>query len=122
MELKTILKLAWENRNGIIEGFYNAYISHDADIKAEAARRKLICESNVCGHYDINGKPETSVVPGKPACDICHCNIEIKTNTMSHWCALKNIELPPLWEEVTTEEQEKGINEVAYKRQFEKKN
>lgn len=120
MELREKLRIAWENRHQIAEGFYNKYLSLDPDIRAEAARRKQICESNQCGHYDKDGKPENSILPGKPSCDICHCNIDIKVNCMQCWCALRDIQQPELWSPVITEEQEKHIAEIRYQEQFNK--
>jgi len=121
MKLLETLRLAWENRSDIAEGFYNTYLSLDKEMEAEAQRRKGICESNVCGHYDKDGKPETSAIPGKPACDICHCNVNLMVHTMMKTCSLKMIEQAPLWEAVTTEEQEKHVGQIKYESQFKKK-
>jgi len=82
------LKLAWDNRAQIADGFWNVYIGCKPEIEAEALRRKTICESNVCGSYDKDGKPETSMIPGQPACSICHCNINAKAACTFCWCAL----------------------------------
>lgn len=121
MNIKETLKLAWENRNQIAEAFYNKYIEVKPEIQAEAERRKRICESNLCGHYDPLGKPETSAIPGKPACDICHCNISIKTSCSYCWCALKDIGQHPFWIEMMSEEQFKTLNEIEYQAQFKKR-
>lgn len=121
MKLIETLKLAWENKGEIAEGFYNTYLSLDKEMKEEAQRRKSICESNLCGHYDKEGKPETSAIPGQPACDICHCNINLMCHSMMKTCSLKLINQTPLWEAVTTEEQEKHVGEIKYWKQFEKK-
>ena len=120
MTLKETLQLAWKNREQIADGFYNTFIQHRDDIDQEAARRKSICESNVCGYYDPTGKPETSAVPGKPACSICHCNIEMKIHCTFCWCALKDIQKDPLWEALMTEEQNKEIAQKVYESQFKK--
>lgn len=121
MNLKETLQLAWNNRAQIADGLYNKFIEHREDIDKEAERRKAICESNVCGHYDPIGKPETSAIPGKPACDICHCNIAIKSYAMSVNCALEQIQKEPLWYAILTKEQEDELNEIKYRKQFEKK-
>lgn len=122
MKLLDTLKLAWENKGGIAEGFYNTYLSLDKEMKEEAQRRKEICESNNCGHYDAEGNPETSAIPGKPACDICHCNIELMCHTMSKTCSLEKLEgRVPLWAAVTTEDMEKEVAQKRYEAQFKKK-
>lgn len=120
MTLKEKFQKAWENRSEIAGALYNTYISSDAEIKEESARRRSICESNVCGYYDTEGKPENSVIPGKPSCSICMCNIVVKSNCRNCWCALKDINQSPLWEEMTTADQEKELNETIYYKQFEK--
>lgn len=118
MDLKEVFKLAWENRQVIAEGLYNTYLSHDKAIKEEAARRKYICETNgVCGGYDPEGKPETSAVPGQPACRYCHCNIIFKSACMSCHCSLKDQGKEPLWDAIMTPEQEREIGQKIYENQ-----
>lgn len=121
MNLKETLELAWKNRAQIANGFYNTYLNHKPEIDAEADRRKAICESNVCGYYDKEGKLETSSIPGKPACSICHCNILLKVKCEFCFCALKDIGKVPLWEEIMTKEQSDIINAKQYEEQFKKK-
>lgn len=93
MHLKETLELAWKSRAQIANGFYNTYLSHKPEVDAEADRRRAICESNVCGYYDKEGKPETSSVPGKPACSVCHCNISLKSACVFCWCALLDLQI-----------------------------
>ena len=88
MNWKETLQAAWKNRAQIADGFYHTYLSHKPEIDAEAARRKAICESNVCGLYDPTGKPETSMIPGQPACSKCHCCISLKVACQYCYCAL----------------------------------
>lgn len=122
MRLKETLKLAWENRKDIVEGFYNTYISLDKEMEQEAQRRKAICESNICGHYDKEGKPETSAIVGKPACSICHCNIELMVHSMEKSCSLGQLEgQHPLWDAITTNEQEKEVGQLKYEKQYQPK-
>lgn len=121
MKLIETLKLAWENRNEIAEGFYNTYLSLDKEMEQEAQRRIQICESNTCGYYDKEGKPETSAIPGEPACSICHCNINLMCHSMMKTCSLEKIGQTPLWEAVTTEEQEKHVGQKKWEEQFKKK-
>ena len=121
MNLRDTLKLAWENRTQIVDGFYNTYIVHKPEIDAEANRRLVICESNVCGYYDAEGKPETSSIPGKPACSICHCNIAMKVHCTYCYCALKDIDKEPLWDIMMTKEQDDIINAKNYENQFKPK-
>ena len=96
MNWKETLQAAWKNRTQIADGFYHTYLSHKPEIDAEAARRKAICESNVCGLYDPIGKPETSMIPGQPACSKCHCNIDAKTHCKYCYCALLDGQLQKL--------------------------
>ncbi len=121
MKLLETLKLAWENKDAIAEGFYNTYLSMDKEMHEEAERRKAICESNICGHYDAEGKVETSAIPGKPACSICHCNTELMVHTMSKVCSLKMIEQEPLWAAVTTNDMELHVGQKKWEQQFKKK-
>ena len=93
MDWKQKLQEAWENRGKIANGFWNAYVVHKPEIDAEAARRKAICESNVCRLYDPIGKPETSMVPGQPACSRCSCNIHAKVHCTYCYCALLDNQL-----------------------------
>lgn len=120
MNLKDTLKLAWENRAQIADGFYHTYIVHKPEIDAEAARRKAICESNICGYYDAEGKPETSSVSGQPACSICHCNINAKIHCRYCYCALKDIDKEPLWDIMMTKEQDDALIVKEYEEQFNK--
>lgn len=116
--LKEILQKAWENREQIAEGFYNAYISQDTEIKAEAERRMSICQK--CEYYDVTGTKEIVVVKGQPACLLCGCNSSLMCHSMSSKCSVYKIGLSLRWDSVTNDEQEKAFNEVAYKKQFEK--
>jgi len=129
MTLKAKLQQAWDNRHQIAEGLYNTFLSHDVDIRVEALRRKGICESNVCGWYDPTGKPETSAIPGKPACSKCHCNTELKVHCMSCYCPMGDLHVPgdrlcmdkALWDQLITPEMDKDINQRAWENQFKPK-
>lgn len=128
MNLREKLQKAWENRNQIAEGFYNTYISHDQEIKEEAARRLAICQSNACGLWDSTGTSENLVVKGEGGCTLCGCNGKLKTAAMQVQCALGDNDPAtgkpygtPLWLAVTTEEQEKEVNAIQYQKQFEQK-
>lgn len=118
MQLRETLKLAWENRTQIANGFYNTYLSHKPEIDTEIARRKTICESNVCGKYDAIGIPETSAIPGQPSCSVCHCNIKLKTACTYCWCALKDLGQEPLWDKLMEKDQDDNINAQNYENQF----
>jgi len=98
MTWKETIQLAWKNRAQIADGFYHAWIVHKPEIDAEAARRKAICESNVCGWYDPTGKPETSSIPGHPTCSLCHCQIAAKVACTFCYCALLDKQLEKLKE------------------------
>lgn len=124
MSLIEKLKLAWENRGPIAEGFYNAYVSSSEEIKAEALRRLTICRSNKCGLHDPKGESDKAVFKGKESCGGCGCDLYAKCHAMSAHCFLKDLndpEKPPLWDEVMTHEQEMTVNNIAYKKQFENK-
>lgn len=118
MKLREKLQKAWENRSQIAEGFYNAYVSSNEEIKAEKERRITICESNVCGHYDAKGETEKVVLKGQPACAACGCNIPAKPAVMWLHCSLKELGQQPLWEAITTKEQDDEINKVQHQQQF----
>lgn len=121
MKLRETLKLAWENKGSIAEGFYNTYISLDKEMQQEAERRKRICESNICGHYDKEGKLETSTIPGQPSCSICHCNIKLMVHSMEKTCSLEKLEQEPLWTAVTDNEMEKTVGQLKWEKQFQYK-
>jgi len=125
MDIAKTLRLAWENRNQIAEGLYNTYIEHKPEIEEEGKRRRSICESNVCGLYDKEGKAETSAIPGRPACTFCACVIELKTNCLSCYCSLGDKEVPgdklqmdkALWLPITDNEIEKEIRVTEWNKQ-----
>lgn len=121
MKLLETLKLAWENKDDIGEGFYNKYLSLDKEMKAVAEERKSVCESNICKHYDQEGKAETSAIPGKPACDICHCNIDLMCHAMFKTCSLERLGELPLWTAVTTNDMELHVGQKKWEQQFKKK-
>ena len=119
MKLKEIFQLAWENREQIADGLWQKYIAHKPEIEAEALRRMHICETNgKCGFYDPLGKPETSGIPGKPACSQCFCNIDLKCHSPSSHCSLKDIGQEPLWDEMMTPDQEKEVKQKEWEQQF----
>lgn len=116
MTLTEKIQLAWKNRHQIpqiAEGFFNAYMSLNRDIQEQVKVRKEICESNVCGHYDAEGKGDNVILSGKPACDICGCNIPAKPACLSCTCSLIDIGETPLWSAVMTQEQEDDIRQTA---------
>jgi hypothetical protein len=119
MTLKEKFQLAWENKGKIAEGLWNTYIAHKPEIEQEAQRRIYICSTNTtCGYYDPEGKPETSVIPGQPACSACHCNISLKCHSPSSYCSLRDLGREPLWEEMMTGEQEKEVKQIEWEQQF----
>lgn len=122
LKLKELLQTAWKNKGQIMEGFYNAYVSANPDIKKEALARLEICRSNTCGFYDPKGESEKAVFKGKESCGGCGCDLYAKCHAMSAHCYLKDLndpERPPLWDSIMTVEQEVEINKIAYKKQFE---
>lgn len=82
----------WNNRKKILEGIWNLLIGK---YKKVAKERKKICQA--CVHYDKNGSSKLAVIKGKPACDICGCNIQILTNSMLASCSLEDIDKTPKW-------------------------
>lgn len=113
MTLKEIFQVAWKNKGKIAEGFYNVYVSQNKEIQAEILRRKAICESNVCGYYDAKGETEKVLLPGKPACSLCGCNIPAKPACMHCSCTLAEIGETPLWEGIMEQAQEDEIRQIA---------
>jgi len=120
MKLTEKIQKAWENKTQIASGLWNLYVNNKSEFEEEFQQRKLLCESNQCGYYDAEGKPENSVIPGKPSCKVCTCNIDIKTHCAECYCALKDIGLNPLWVAIMTEEQSKEIRQKEYEEQFKK--
>lgn len=118
-QLRENLQKAWENKGQIAEGFWNAYISQDKEIKEEIQRRLEICQTNECGYYDPKGEGEKIVMKGHPGCNACGCTLPAKAACMSCSCGLTAIGLPPKWEPFMTEEQEKEIQTINYRKQFE---
>lgn len=125
MNLRDKLQSIWDNRDKIrdnagqiAEGWYNRWISHNEEIKAEAQRRMDICKG--CEYYNKEGDKEIVVVKGQPACLLCGCNIGYLTAAMSATCSATKIGLPARWEAIMTEEQAKEVNAIEYKKQFEK--
>lgn len=121
MTLKEKIQLAWKNKGHIVEGFYNAYIGQNEEIKKEALRRLEICRTNQCGFHDPKGESEQAVFKGKESCGGCGCDLYAKCHAMHLSCYLKEVEgKEPLWEAVMTDEQANVINETAYAKQFKK--
>lgn len=120
MTLKEKLQKAWENRAHIAEGLWNTYISHNQEIKDEAARRLSICEANTCGYWDSTGTSDKLLVKGKPGCTGCGCTGEYKVACMSCDCTLKELGQTPLWEAIMSREQEMDIKDKEYHNQFKK--
>ncbi len=121
MTLSEKIQKVWENRTQIAEGWYNQFLSNDPMIKEEIDKRLWICRSNICGHYDSEGKPENAVMPGSPSCAICKCNIGMKTACMSCHCALQEIGQKALWGAVMTADQENAARAEQYNNQFKPK-
>jgi len=126
MNLIETLKKAWDNRESIAEGLYNTYLNHIPEIDEEAQRRKAICETNECGYYDKDGKPETSSLPGTPTCSKCTCNIDMKTHCMSCYCTLADTETglqmdKALWKPLMDNDMEKVIAQKNWENQFKPK-
>ena len=116
MTLKEKLTLAWRNKNNIVEGFYNAYISSSDDIKQEALNRLKICRTNECGYHDPKGQSEKAVFKGKESCGGCGCDLVAKAHAMSTYCYLKDQGKEPLWDALITREQEEDIRTIANKK------
>lgn len=123
MTLKEKLKLFWENRGNIVEGFYNGYVSCSPEIKQEALRRLTICRSNICGWHNPDGENNDNMkaaFPGKESCGGCGCDLYAKCHAMHLQCYLGDSGGTPLWEALMTKEQDDDINKIAYRKQFEK--
>src|SRR5690242_5984590 len=101
------LKKIWKNRRKIFEGILNTYFP-SVYVKKVAERRLAICKSNLCGHYDEMGKSDICVVKGKGCCDLCGCNDNYKTHSLSSACSLKDVGKDPLWEAEMTYDYEQA--------------
>jgi len=109
-----------------MEGFYNAYVSCNQEVKNEALRRLEICRTNQCSFHDPKGQSEKAVFKGKESCGGCGCDLYAKTHAMSAQCYLGDVDPAigeprgiSLWVPVMTQEQELEINKIAYNKQFE---
>ena len=116
MTLKEKLILAWRNKNDIVEGFYNAYISSSDEIKQEANKRLEICRSNQCGYHDPKGQSEKAVFKGRESCGGCGCDLIAKVHAMDAHCYLKDQGKEPLWDQVVTREQLEDVRTIANKK------
>ena len=124
MTLKERLQIAWKNKSQIAEGLYNAYIQCSPEIKAEYERRIVICRENKCQFYNptgVNTGMLKAVVPGIESCGGCGCVLQGKTHLPSAYCWLKDIQQTPLWTELLTPAQDKELNAILYRKQFENK-
>jgi hypothetical protein len=126
MNLKEKLQAAWNNKGTIMEGFYNAYVSCNQEVKDEALKRLELCRTNQCGFHDPKGQSEKAVFKGKESCGGCGCDLFAKAHAMSAQCYLGDIDPDtaeprgvPVWTAVMTHEQEMEINKIAYNKQFE---
>lgn len=120
MTLKDKLETAWKNRSQIIDGLYHTFISCSPELEQEAQRRLSICKENTCGYWDESGQSDKLVIKGKSGCTACGCEGNYKVHCFSCDCSLKQLGLPPLWEAVITEEQDKEIKQKQYEKQFKK--
>jgi hypothetical protein len=116
MTLKEKLTLAWRNKNNIVEGFYNAYISSKDEIKQEALNRLAICRTNQCGYHDPKGESEKAVFKGRESCGGCGCDLVAKVHAMSSHCYLKDQDKQPLWDALITQEQQEDVRTIANKK------
>ena len=116
MKIKEILQKAWENKGQISEGFYNAYLSQNKEIREEALRRLKICRTNQCGYYNPEGKNEgdmIAVFPGAESCGACGCKLYEACHSLSKTCSLIDKGQEPLWSAILTQEQEDELNRQA---------
>jgi len=89
--------LAWKNRSKIIEGIRYTYFP-TSYVENIVVTRNEICKMNICGFYDKKGENEKCVVPGKPCCGACGCNLKYKQHSLSSDCGLSLLEgRVPLW-------------------------
>lgn len=80
--------------NGVFNFFFGSKIKRRTKLMIES--RIKICE--VCPHYDYEGKTQNVVIKGKPACDICGCNINLLTACTECECSLSDIGEEPKWQ------------------------
>ena len=119
MTLREKLQKIWDNRSQIAEGAFNLYLSTNAEVKEEAARRLAICEQ--CSWWDPTGTSEKLVNKGHAGCTGCGCRGDIKTSCMSCNCYLFDIEGEEAkWLAVMTDEQDKEYHQKEWEQQFKK--
>ena len=108
--MKWNIKKIWKKHREILEGITNATFKNE-HVEQIAELRKQICETNVCGHYDAEGKSEICYFPGNPCCSACGCKLSWKQRSLSDSCGLKDLGKDPLWESVMTDQDEKEFRE-----------
>ena len=86
----------WKNKWKIIKALFY-FIQNNFKTRKLSKERTAICKSNKCGHYDALGSSENAFIKGKPACEICGCNIKILTSSPESVCSLQELNQTPLW-------------------------
>lgn len=76
----------------ILNGIFNFLFGS----RIERRQRLAICKE--CTHYDEQGITKNVVIKGKPACDICGCNIKLLTACTTCECSLADIGEEPKWQ------------------------
>lgn len=107
--MNRLLKV-WKNKWKILEGIRYTWFPNKY-VEVIAAKRLEICKTNVCGHYNAAGDKAICYVKGKGCCDLCGCNDNYKTHSLSSACSLKDHGRYPLWDAELTEEEEKKFRE-----------
>lgn len=109
------LKAFWKNKWKIIDGIWNTWFPN-AYIDSIADKRMKICESNICGYYDKEGRGDNCFVQGSECCLACGCKLKWKQKNLASTCGLETIGKKPLWFSVMTEQEEQEFrNKVNIK-------
>lgn len=101
-------KKIWKNRDKILEGLTNTICKEDF-IEDVAKERLAIC--NICEHISAS---KCVVIGTNPCCGVCGCSLKLKVRSLSSSCGLEEINEPPKWGPVLTEEQE-SEHDLYYK-------
>ena len=89
--MKSVKKIL-KNSKHIAEGIKNKLVK-DERVEEIAKKRYSLCK--LCKH--LTEDKNKCYVPGE-CCDICGCNLQLKTRSLDESCALWEIGEKPLWE------------------------
>lgn len=82
----------------ILNGIFNFFFKSKIDRRTKLMIKNRISICKGCNHYDQKGLSKNAAIKGKPACDICGCNIKLLTACTTCECSLADIGEEPKWQ------------------------